>query len=425
MVIMVSSLDVALFEKHRKKIRLVNITQSMLHGLEYTLIQGSILQYLETGVGVKKDLKLWYGLANGIAFLLPLIYVALFRSRVSLVENNKARFFLCNLVNLIGTCVYVLPYSTWCTVGGRFLQGFALVTRWVMFSEMPSWYTQQEIASSINYFIFSLSIGEFLGTCVNIALIPVKFSLGNFIFTYGNSQMIIMFGLSLIQILLTITCIPSTNQVKEKEEEEHTDGRSYLVRLKAIFSWDMFFLLIISFYSGFFNVFFTRVIPWLMQYMKYDVVVVNICYMSIALSAVVMSAFFNNVLTIMGTHRCGLIAFVASLFASLGPGLAAIKDLNGYYNSVLFGCAFFSYALFLMAIQIFLIRSLGRLFGTNNEMLSENIRMTVNLLGRFTGGVVVAYLFHYYVYFVIGNLIIAFVSMAICMKRRNGLKEAQ
>ena len=196
----------SIWKRKRERTYYVYLFQSVFIGFELTIVQATLLEYLQRSVPVKQHVKLYYDITNAIVYVCPVVFGSLVGRWMDRTRNVRGTLIALNVLVFVGTFVYMIPFSPVLIVIGRFLHGFHFIIRSIVYSEFTRIFSEAEVHQKIPAFLTGLSIGYCMGPLTNMLFLRVDFWLGAVHMTYGNASSIPLLLLSVVQISLLVFC---------------------------------------------------------------------------------------------------------------------------------------------------------------------------------------------------------------------------
>lgn len=155
------------YEVRRRNTLIAFTAQTFLVGLDVSLTYLTLWKYLNDVVKPAKPL-----------FFYSLIFITFFIPSISLtviVSNYIDKFFVINIFVVVGCLLYIVPFSPWFLVIGRFLAGTGNSLRSVMSSEIARSYPADVLPSKLSYLGFAYSLGYVGGPGINFFFKNINF----------------------------------------------------------------------------------------------------------------------------------------------------------------------------------------------------------------------------------------------------------
>ena len=427
---MVKSVDLAEWDKKRTRTYYVYLVQALFNGLELTIVQGTLWSYLTTLIDVDNP-KLFYNIINGIIFFAPIVFGSLVGRWVDKTRNLKFSLVILNTFILVGTLLYMLPFSPMFPTAGRMLHGCNFIIRSLMYSELSRSYPSDEVQQKIPAFLIGISLGQTIGPFVNMIFLKIDFWVGKLHFMYGNSPSLSLVLFSTIQIFLITFCSHDLSkeydlklhetQPEYTEKPSAVENRRYWnLSLKCFPRIEVIVMMIMSFHSGFGIVFFPRIIPLIVEGLGYNPNEVNWVFFGFGISGVFFTLAITKMkLTSVELFYSGFASLVAFTFMNVGI-LFMSKDLNSNLNTVLLVICTLSWSFFMATTKTFLIVTFNKFFYSSNQTFGESIRTNITLLGRLMAAFIVTYIYEYFMLFSIVNMATTlFILVSIVIKKES------
>ena len=270
------------WKRKRSSTYFIAILDAFSIGFTFTIIQSTLLTYLKEGLHLE-HVELYYGLnCSGI-------FVTVFVCGIPLStwfdEHRRLRLYAVaiTVISLFGNIVYMFPIPN-CTIAGSILTGAAYIQRSAISSEILRVYPEDEVQVRYTLTLVSYGIGDALGPLCAKLLEGTDFWVGRLHITYGNSICLVLITFSILRLILTIFFAHNLSLEFDLKAVEQNEGtcvdmeRSYLDRMKAVFSVDILLLFAHQAYSGFWSWLLPRLLPLMIETLDYNKTVLDMCY---------------------------------------------------------------------------------------------------------------------------------------------------
>ena len=265
-----------------------------------------------------------YGLINAV-FYLPTI---LFSSAIARYSDRTRKIKLCLTIGncnvMLGSILYVIPFSPYYAVCGRFLQGFIATMNPLMVGEIVRSYRSCETQYKLPILTIAQSLGHSLAPIAVISLQNINFWIGNIHITYANISGLIVLGLVMIlQLLVTFYAhdLSSEYDLKGNEFNEadyHKNSASTSIAvLKDIFThWQTLLMIVLTLVSVVPSL--MRTLPvFIMEILHYSESVVNMTFVFFGvLSIIIAIILVTHKLSPEGSYYFGTLSFLALMLIS-------------------------------------------------------------------------------------------------------------
>lgn len=463
--------DIEKWEKKRCRTYIACLIQCVLNGLETSMIATVLWSYLKTEVyGGNK--KLFYCLICSAFNLPPILFNIIISRWVDKTRKAKLVILLCNLASAFGKLLFILPFSPYFILVGRFLSGFKGTLRPIMTAEMARSYASDELQKKLPLFaVFSL-IGYASGPIVTFLFTRVDFWIGYLHMSWGNTCSFVLLILTIVQIFIVVFFVQNlsqeydlkdneTKQIKREElmhndeiedivlqcthseddediiassireecdrnSNKNSDDSSLDVIKKIFSSVDVLSMLILTCIGEFWNSAFYHAVPYIvidvMHYTGNELGVFFIGY------GMVVFAMVLTVTRMPLNNKCifyiGSTSFISLIVVGLCYYYVSPRS-NMYINAVLLiiFCLFFSF--FQLGEKIFLITCLAKMLYSDNQGIGESLRYTFKKVGTITGSLLTLYIFDYFKYCFVVLLPTIFLILCFLFVRRRFLSNPQ
>lgn len=431
-------MDVETWKRKRRHTLVAFMYQVFLNGLERGTNFATLWVYLTTLVQTKQP-ELVYGLATVTFYAPPVLFAMVVARFADKTGQIRLILFICNFLNMLGSIVYIIPYSSYFVIAGQTLLGFSIITRPVTSGEIARLYPTSP--NKIPVMVSPYFLGLLLGPLLAASLQHVKFSIFNIPITYGNISGIILFFLYIFgQFSVTFLASDLSNEYNyaehnnsietgKDEQEEKANQRSsfYHVLWKMFQSFDIMLIMLLTFHVAFHDIAFCRLIPVIiMNSISFPYYYVTIFYEVYAIAAFgLLIGLIKTKLKQHVIHYCSLISVAAILIS----GLSQMLLINGNMETagktifiVIFAC---TVTIAEIGEQIFLIVILSKMVSTQNKSYVESIRSVVKQVGCLSGGFLSAYLVRSSTLFLIVTLATCLLFVILLSIRRKSFLQPQ
>ena len=308
----------------------------------------------------------------------------------------------------VGYILYILPSSPFFPIFGVTLQGFAFVLKVIINSEILRVYKNDEIPGKLFVLMFAYGFGETIGPIIVKLLDKVDFWVGSLHIMYFTMPCLILLIFSIIKLILMYFFVHDISRehelnVNETEAEETgtseiTISMSWWDKLISTFGIDAILLLVQQFYTGLLTSIYPRLIPFIMDTLRYNNLAVDSCFIGASVSIMVISFIAKKARpSSLGIYYCGILSLLSLMIGNIVL-IIIPKDLNHVVNWILIVVFLTCYSLTWISDQIFITFTLGNLFDSSNQSFVDSIRMVVRLTAVFTTAFTSAYVYEYFNY---------------------------
>ena len=399
-------------------------------------MQSTLLEYLTNSIHLSHP-NFYFGLTSAGMVITPILFGSLIARYVDDCKNIKLFAIICNIVFLVGCCIYVLPNSPIFPFIGRTLQGFTLIYRGLIYSEVARVYPKDEINNRTLLLLLAYGVGELIGALLMKALEKANIFIGGLHVVYGNVSPLVLALITTVNIPIIILyahdlskefdlkayqqaemySLLETNylcsgdtEIDDTERMKSTCSQSYswFDKLQRNFGADAALLLAIQFYSGLWMSLITITIPYTMEMLHYNNTAIDVAYTVIAVAIVIVSlALYKITLSRKAVYYCGIID-VCSIVLLITITCFISEDLPDMVNYILLAANLLLCSILYVSDNTFVIVTLGNLFDSSNQSLVESIRMMAFFAGVFVGSLLSGYL-----YATLTNLIPLYIILAL------------
>ena len=401
-------------------------------GFENSANIATLWIYITTLMDTKHP-EVFYGLINA-AFYIPTLLIS---AAVSRWADKTRRFKLCLTViiyiNMSGSILYLIPFSPYFALFGKFFQGFCMVLCPMVVAEVARSYhsdvLQHKLAVLSGIYTFGFSIGPVIPTIFE----KVDFWIGGVHIAYGNiSGLVVLMLLIVLQILIALF---SHNLSKEYDLKQNTqestktneidvndENKSWMCVMKNVATNpDISFMIFLSFYATYLEIALFRMLPIIiLDHLHYGNIIVNICFvgyscMNITLLAIIVVFKIND----RYLFYCGLFSLVTIIVMAGAIFTFSLHLKNIGINAtalitflVVFGCFVLGESTFNKVVCAKLTRSC-------NQAYVGSIREFFKRLGSITGAYTAFYVSNNLLLFCILLVVTAIILIFIMLLRKN------
>ena len=158
-----SEIDFEKWKRKRKCTFVIYIFQYFVNGVEASVTLATSWIYVTTLMNTDSP-GIFYGLINAV-FYLPTI---IFSSAIARYADRTRKIKLCltigNGIVMLGSILYVIPFSPYYAVCGRFLQGFIATMNPLMVGETVRSYQSCETQYKLPILTIAQSLGHSIAT---------------------------------------------------------------------------------------------------------------------------------------------------------------------------------------------------------------------------------------------------------------------
>ena len=397
-------------------------------GMGFTTIQSTLWTYVKQGMHTSKP-KLIYGVISGAKFIPPCFF-NLFISRWFDVHRRLKLFaIVISMLITVGYVLYMIPSSPFFPIFGITLQGFVFVLRVIINSEILRIYKNDEIPGRLLTLMIAYGFGETIGPIFVKLLDKVDFWVGSLHIMYFTMPCLVLVTFSIIKLILMYFFVHDISRLYglnvnetlavETGKSDVSISMSWWHKLISTFGIDAILLLVQQFYTGLVTSLFPRLIPLIMNTLRYNNLAVDLCFIGMSVSIMILSFIVKNSrLSPLGIYYCGILSLLSLI---LGHIVLIIipKDLNDVVNWILIAVFLACYSFCWISDNTFIIFTLGKLFDNSNQTFVEGIRMAVHMTAGLIASLTSAYVYEYFNYlfpvYVVANILLL-IGMVIRRK---------
>ena len=365
--------DLESWKRKIKIIFVVYVLQYFVSGMEVSINMGTLWIYVSTLMNTEKR-GLFYGLINAAIFL-PTI---LFSAPIARWADHTRRIKFCMIIiiflSMVGSILYIIPWSPIYALCGSFFQGFSITTRPLIVGEIARSFDVVE--QKLPLLTAAYMVGMSIGPAFTVIFSETNFWIGNLHITYGNISGLIILTLTVLLQILVVTLVNDLSrefdlkQVKKCNDNNiPTCTVSWLEIIKRIVSQtDAIFIMILSIYLGYLDALLFRLLPLIIiQSLHYGYYVVNISFTSYAVIYIIeIFVLIKYKITTRGVYYCG-IASLFSLIIISGELFIFAMHIHDFATNITMLVLFvFSLSLYFLSDRLFTQIVCAKLTHTRN-----------------------------------------------------------
>ena len=387
-----SEIDFEKWKRKRKCTFVIYIFQYFLNGVENSINLATLWIYVTTIMNTDSP-----GIFNGVinaAFFLPTI---LFSSAIARYADRTRKIKLCLTIGIcnvmLGHILYVIPFSPYYAVCGRFLQGFIRTMNPLMVGEIVRSYKSGETQYKVPMLTIAQSLGHSIAPVAIISLQNINFWIGSIHITYANISGLIMLGLVMIlQLLVTFYAHDLSSEYDLKENEfneadDHKNSSSTSISvLKDIFTnWQTLLMIVLTLVSVVPSL--VRALPvFILEILHYSESVVNMSFAFFsAISIVIALVLVTHKVSAEGSYYLGTLSLIALMLISPIMLTLSMNFRNHGADITLLAFMIILMSLFRLGETMFAQITLAKLTRSSNQTYVESIRQIVRNIGDLIG----------------------------------------
>ena len=388
----VSGINFEKWKRKRKFTFIIYIFQYFLTGVETSINLATLWIFATTLMNTDSP-ETFYGLINA-AFYLPTI---LFAPVIARYADRTRKIKLCLMIGngivMLGGILYVIPFSPYYAVCGRFLQGFIVTMKPLMVGEIVRSYQSGEIQYKLPILTIAQHLGYSLAPVAAIFLQSINFWIGSIDITYANITGLIVFGsVMILQLLITLCVHDLSSEFDLKETEfNETDinirsSFTSIVMLKDVFThWQTLLMIAITLVCELPSL--IRALPvFIMAVLHYSESVVNISFVCYGVISIIIAlVLVTRKVSPKGSYYFGIFSLIA-LMIILPIMLTLSMNISNYgLNVTLLSLVVILLCFFRLGETIFTQITMAKLTRSSNQTYVESIRVIVRNIGEIIG----------------------------------------
>lgn len=415
------------WKRNRTRTLITYVLQYFTIGIERSSNGVTLWIYLTTLLKCENP-ELFYGIITLVYFVPPALFSMLVARFADRTRRIKLIMVICNFISMVGCIIYVIPISAYYPLVGQALLGFNLILKPLTSAEIARSYAADEMKNKMPimmafYFVgyaFGPLIGEFFQH-LDIVVFGLRITIGNI----SGIVSLIFIILTQISVILLASDLSKEFDLKEATGREKVKPQGYeketslFVLKKVVQTFDVFFLMIMTIVSSFFQVTFVRSFPVIVGLLQLPYYFITICYISYSIT--LFGIIFGLISTSL-QHKSVYIAGVGSvLFVFISGSFQAllIKGQLSLSSKIAF-TILLAVCITLAEIgeQVFLIIVSAKVVSSKHQAYIEGIRGMLRCIGSILAGLVTGYIVAYCYPFLVGLTFLCFIQIVILILRR-------
>ena len=135
--------DLESWKRKRKITFVVYVLQYFVSGMEVSINMGTLWIYVSTLINTERR-GLFYGLINAAIFLPTILFSAPIARWADHTRRIKFCMIIINFLSMVGSILYIIPWSSIYALCGSFFQGFSITTRPLIVGEIACSFDEVE-----------------------------------------------------------------------------------------------------------------------------------------------------------------------------------------------------------------------------------------------------------------------------------------
>lgn len=450
--------DIEKWKEHRRITFMLFFFQCSATGVQNTMMQSSLFGYIS--VWRTHHINFYYGLTTSAQVFAPILLASLVSRYADEYRHIKLYMNICNFIFIIGSVIYMLPYSIYFPFIGRALQGVIYLARIFIHSEVNRVYPKGEINQRIILLILGYGVGEIIGAVLMTIAESIDFFIGDVHLVYGNFPPLVLAITMLILIpAIMISAHDLSNEFDFKtheyselyhaqqialkklgnkdgytaEEDDETRKllqmtensvprrNMWIVKLRRDFTFDAVYLLTVQFYSAFWILTVSFSIPYTVKRLHLHPNAIQYSYITLSSVTVLISLILYRMqLKSRGVYALGIISLTTSSFLAIVTFLIS-TELSYPLSYPLLGLFLVLGSILFVCDNVFVIVTLGCLFDSTNQCMVEGLRMIIYLSGGILSGFLVSQLFNFVNILFPLSVCMTFIFLVWLIRRRKTL----
>ena len=392
-----SKIDIDKWKMKRKSTLVIYTIQYFVNGAEQSINISTLWLYVTSLMGTNSP-GTFYALISASVFLPPILFGPLLARYADRTRNVKFCLIFGNSIAMLGSILYVIPFSPYCALCGRFLQGFMLALRSLMVGEIARSFPSSET----QYYAPILSIVQLLGFSLAPALViflqRTNFWIGTIHITYANVTGVVILGfVILLQVLIILFAhnLSAEYDLKGNEPSEVELNRSSsstsLGILKDIFTHRETFLMIAYTFAMELPCLLRALPVFIISIIHYEESFVNMVVglygaITIIISMVLIT---NRIISPEVSYYLGNFSLLALMFISPIMLTLSMNIPNYGVNVTLLILTAVLKALYYLGDHLFTQVTMIKLARSSNQCYVESIRQIAKRMGNIIGSLII------------------------------------
>ena len=182
----ISKFDLKTWKKKRTRTFTVFCIVVLFLGMEYSMTFTTLLLYLKNMNLKESNLDVFYAAISAAYYISSIISSLIIGHLNDRIRCVRVIFAVCLALVVLGNILYSLPYSPHLLLTGRFIAGIGGAIRPVVSSEIARCYEGDEAIRAFSLVAIMFMIGFVIGPAINVAFVPIDFSIGYLPINYAN-----------------------------------------------------------------------------------------------------------------------------------------------------------------------------------------------------------------------------------------------
>ncbi|XP_057310183.1 uncharacterized protein LOC130648164 [Hydractinia symbiolongicarpus] len=390
--------DIETWKKKRQTTFLVYMSVFFLRGLERSANTATLWIYL-TKLITTDHPGLYYGLINIAVFIPPMLLSSVVARYADKTRRTKVIIIILNFIAMIGSILYVIPWSPIFPFVGKLLNGGVIISRPLMIGETARSYPSTEVQSKLSYLVFASSLGLMIGPCAVLPFAKLNIRFGQVLIQYGNvSGIILLFVTIFIQLGVMCFAHDLSREFDLKESESCKEevskksvvqgGDGMIILKEALHSKIILFIFAMSVSCFILGVAFNRNFPVLVLdvlSMSYRTVAISFVSRSIA---VLLLCLVGAKIKLSGVHAywVGILSQVSVITLLLCQYIFVYVRLSFDMKITLLVLYNAAASFAEMGEQLFLVVVFVKSVSSKNQSYLEGIRGIIKQTASILGG---------------------------------------
>ena len=392
-----SKINIEQWKMKRKSTLVIYTIQYFVNGAEQSINLSTLWLYVTSSMNTNSP-GTFYALINASFFLPTIIFGPALARYADRTRNVKFYLIIGNCIVMLGSILYVIPFSLYYALCGRFLQGFMIAMRPLMVGEIARSYPSSETQYNVPILVIVQLLGYSLAPVLVILLQRSNFWIGNIHITYANVTGVVILGfVILLQVLIILFAhnLSAEYDLKGNEPDEEELNRSSsstsLGILKDIFTHRETFLVIAYTFAMELPCLLRALPVFIISIIHYEESFVNMVVglygaITIIISMVLITI---RILSPEVSYYLGNFSLLALMFISPIMLTLSMNIPNYGVNITLLILTVALTALYYMGDNLFTQVTMIKLTRSSNQSYVESIRQIVKRIGDIIGSLII------------------------------------
>ena len=392
-----SKIDIDKWKMKRKGTFVIYTIQYFVSGAEQSINLSTLWLYVTSLMNTNSP-GTFYALINASFFLPPILFGPALARYADRTRNVKFCLIIGNCIAILGNILYVIPFSPYYALCGRFLQGFMLAMRSLMTGEIARSYPSNETQYNVPILAIVELLGYSLAPALMLYLQRTNFWMGNIHITYANVTGVVILGfVILLQVLIILFAhnLSAEYDLKGNEpsgaELNRSSSSTSLSILKDIFTHRETFLVIAYTFAMELPCLLRALPVFIISILHYEESFVNMVVglfgaitIIIAMVMITIRILSPEVSYYLGNFSLLALMFISPILLTLSMNIP-----NYGVNIILLILTVALTALYYLGDNLFTQVTMIKFTRSSNQCYVESIRQIVKRMGDIIGSLII------------------------------------